>query len=323
MLHVFGMDLSVFGEIAPFYLFSVIAPIVIILWQLFGKNESKFDWIVRFVFGASFFLWVFFLLPWSQLNYYLRYIFPLIFLAASVYSFQKAWMIRIKGRSSAKRGKFPLFKKSKLRDYLYYAILLVISILFLMTCVTFFKAQFYPEGAVELEFPLRGGEYYFIQAGSNVALNSHYDYAPQRYAYDIVKLDSFGFRAKGFLSENLSDYYIYDEIVYAPCAGIVLSSNNSSKDMPFYQRNEVEPNGNNVVLGCGEAKISLIHFKKGSVLVSAGQLVTAGQPIGMIGNSGRTTEPHLHIHAENKNGEGIPIAFNGRTFVRNDILSIK
>ena len=86
------------------------------------------------------------------------------------------------------------------------------------------------------------------------------------------------------------------------------------------QRDENETHGNYVVLDCQVAKVSLLHFKKGSLLVSEGESVVAGQPLGKVGNSGRTTEPHLHIQADNALGEGIPISFNGKTFVRNDIF---
>jgi len=86
------------------------------------------------------------------------------------------------------------------------------------------------------------------------------------------------------------------------------------------KKSENESHGNYVTLDCQGARVSLLHFKKGSLLVSEGESVMAGQPLGKVGNSGRTTEPHLHIQADNALGEGIPIAFNGKTFMRNDIL---
>jgi len=325
------MDFTVLFEIVPFYLFALIVPIILVLWQIVGKNDSKFDWIIRFVFSGSTLLWLYLLLPWSQLNYYLRYIFPILFLIASIYSFQKAGMFRVgaeKILTKAKKSKLPenllsLFKKIKLKDYLYYAVLVIMSFLFLLTCITCFRAQFYPAPIAQLNFPFKGGEYVFVQAGSNVALNYHNPVKPQKYAYDILKLDSFGFRGKSVFSDNLSDFYIFDETVYAPCTGVVFQLNNFSEDMPIMQMNEREPSGNNVILDCNDARVSLVHFKKGSVLVSQGQIVLVGQPLGKIGNSGRTTEPHLHIQAENSLGEGIPIAFNGKTFVRNDILNVE
>ena len=315
------MDFTAIFELAPFYLFSLVFPPLLILWQIVGKNESKVDWIVRFIFSASFIIWVYFLLPWAGINYYLRYFFPIMFLIASIYSFQKVWMIQLKTKLPINAKKLPLFKKLGIKDYFYYTCLLIMAVLFLLTVITCFRAQFYPVEAVQLEFPLKGGQYFFGEAGSNIALNSHHESKSQKYAYDLIKIDSLGFKGKGFFSSNLSDYYIFDETVYAPCSGIVFKTNNFSEDMPIMQRNEKEPGGNHVILDCSGTRVSLIHFKKGSLLVFEGELVTTGQPLGKIGNSGRTTEPHLHIHAENMLGEGIPIAFNGKTFVRNDIFN--
>ncbi len=316
------MDFAGLFEIAPFYLFSIILPLLIIFWQIIGKNESKLDWIIRFVFGISFFAWIYFLLPWGTLNYYLRYIFLALFLITSIYSLQKSWLIKLNSKNSLKSKKLLLFKKLQLKDYLFYACLLIASILFLITVSTCIRAQSYSKDVIQLDFPLKNGTYYFAQAGSNIALNYH-GTKSQKYAYDIIKLDSLGFRGKSFFPINLTDFYIFEENVYSPCNGIVIEVINSSIDMPFMQRNETDPNGNHVILDCEGARVSLIHFKKESIIVKENEKVFSGQLLGKIGNSGRTTEPHLHIHAENNNGEGIPIAFNGKTFSRNDILNAK
>ncbi len=307
------MDPSAIVELVPFYLFSLVFPLLIILWQIVGKNKSKFDWISRFIFSASFIIWIYFLISWAGINYYLRYIFPIMFLIASIYSFQKVWMIQLK-------KKLPLFKKLEIKDYFYYTCLLIMSVLFLLTVITCFMAPFYPVNAVQLEFPLKNGQYFFAEGGSNAALNSHNEVVAQKYAYDIIKIDSLGFSGRGFFSSNLSDYYIFNETVYAPCSGTVFKANDSSEDMPIMQRDENESHGNYVILECSGARVSMLHFKKGSILVSEGESVITGQPLGKVGNSGRTTGPHLHIQANNVQGESIPITFNGKTFIRNDIF---
>lgn len=67
-------------------------------------------------------------------------------------------------------------------------------------------------------------------------------------------------------------------------------------------------------------------MRQGSVAVREGDAVTTGQLIGAVGNSGNTTEPHLHIHAvraETDNsisGTGVPIFFHGRFLVRNSVV---
>ena len=64
----------------------------------------------------------------------------------------------------------------------------------------------------------------------------------------------------------------------------------------------------------------------GNIMVTTGDIVKKGQPIARVGNSGRTSNPHLHIHACSgtdtskilHGGNGIPIYFDGKFPVRND-----
>lgn len=70
--------------------------------------------------------------------------------------------------------------------------------------------------------------------------------------------------------------------------------------------------------------VTLRHLKQGSVQVSAGDRVFAGQEIGKIGNSGDSGEPHLHIHAQRSgsdaaalDGDPLPMMFANRYLVRN------
>ncbi len=72
----------------------------------------------------------------------------------------------------------------------------------------------------------------------------------------------------------------------------------------------------------------LAHMEKNSLIVSLNTLVKTGDPIGQVGNSGNTTEPHLHIHASKGgtpdkliSGVGLPILFSGRFLLRNDVIA--
>jgi murein DD-endopeptidase MepM/ murein hydrolase activator NlpD len=55
-------------------------------------------------------------------------------------------------------------------------------------------------------------------------------------------------------------------------------------------------------------------MKPKSILVKKGDVVEQGQEIGRVGNSGNTSEPHLHIHLQDNTelsfGEGIPLYFS-------------
>ena len=85
--------------------------------------------------------------------------------------------------------------------------------------------------------------------------------------------------------------------------------------------------GNHILIACEGVEVLLAHMKQGSVRVSAGQYVDVKTLLGEVGNSGNTSEPHLHIHAEqggeagvSLNGEAVPITIEGRFLVRGDVF---
>ena len=58
-----------------------------------------------------------------------------------------------------------------------------------------------------------------------------------------------------------------------------------------------EADGNHVVLDLGGGRFALYaHLIKDSITVEVGEQVVPGQVIGLLGNSGNTTAPHLHFH---------------------------
>jgi murein DD-endopeptidase MepM/ murein hydrolase activator NlpD len=78
------------------------------------------------------------------------------------------------------------------------------------------------------------------------------------------------------------------------------------------------PPGNHVFIDLGNDEFALLaHLKKGSIPVSHGDLVNAGDVIGLCGNSGNTSEPHLHFHIQDQPGFGAgagkPAFFNNYT----------
>lgn len=85
------------------------------------------------------------------------------------------------------------------------------------------------------------------------------------------------------------------------------------------ESNNVEhPRGNYVVIQMETGTYLLLaHFKPGSITVKVGELVEEGQVIAACGNSGNTSEPHIHIHHQRINpeiwptgfGEGLPLYF--------------
>lgn len=173
-----------------------------------------------------------------------------------------------------------------------------------------------------LDFPLQEGTYYVGQGGNHEQMNYHQAYEPQQYALDILALNSLGTRAKGLYPKELDKYEIFGHPIYSPCNGTVVEMENGLTDLTPPEADPANATGNYVALTCDLAEdtvIYLAHIQEGSVAVQEGDNVKAGELLGKVGNTGNTSEPHLHIHAE-KEGVGVPLQFNNRFLVRNSLV---
>ncbi|WP_406236044.1 M23 family metallopeptidase [Nocardia sp. NBC_01009] len=131
--------------------------------------------------------------------------------------------------------------------------------------------------------------------GDGRLLNHHWPVPIERAALDIIGVSAWGNSRKRLLARRDEDYHAFGADVYAPCSGWVKQAADDTRDG---DRDFPRAGGNEVVIDNGTELIIVAHLRRGSVAVQAGQFVEAGQRIGAIGNSGNSTEPHLHIHAE-------------------------
>lgn len=160
-------------------------------------------------------------------------------------------------------------------------------------------AKTFPEtdkAETKLEYGLPVKEDWFVfWGGDNVLLNYHYEFESQRYAYDLIRVKD-GFSYEGDPARNES-YYAFGREIVAPRDGTVVQVVNDIADNePVGTVNEDQPAGNMVVIDHGNGEFSyLAHLKKGSATVKVGDAVTKGETIGLGGNSGNSTEPHLHF----------------------------
>ncbi|GAA0357724.1 M23 family metallopeptidase [Bacillus horti] len=132
--------------------------------------------------------------------------------------------------------------------------------------------------------------------GRNVMVNYHYAVESQRYAYDWSIMQN-GSSYAGDPAENES-YFAFGKEVVAPAGGTVISVENGIQDnTPQVETNAEQPLGNHVILDHGNGEFSVLaHFKEGSVTVAEGDTVEQGDLLGLCGNSGNSSEPHIHFH---------------------------
>jgi hypothetical protein len=158
------------------------------------------------------------------------------------------------------------------------------------------------------------GEWHVVWGGRTIDDNYHVVAADQRFAYDFLVVEGgSSFKGDGKANEQ---YHCFGKPILAPAAGTVAAVADGIEDNRPGEMNALQPPGNHVVLDHGNNEFSfLAHLKKGSVAVKVGDRVEAGARLGVCGNSGNSSEPHLHYHLQSTPrfgaGEGLPAFFNG------------
>lgn len=201
-------------------------------------------------------------------------------------------------------------------------------------------AGYVPPAADELRLasPLQDGVYYAVNGGASILINPHMKalrrpelsaYRGQSYAVDLVKVDGWGRRAAGFMPADPESHFIFGEPVVAPCDGRVADRLDGLPDREPVDPERRPPAGNFVLLDCSDRWILLAHLQQGSVRVDAGERVRVGQRVGAVGNSGRSIEPHLHVHAQAPgtaaafDASPLPLWIDGRFIVRGSRLDTR
>lgn len=156
------------------------------------------------------------------------------------------------------------------------------------------------------------GEWLVVWGGRTLEQNYHAVSRGQRFAHDFVKVvDGKTHRGSG---RELDDYHCWNAKILAPADGRIVDAVDGLPDQAIGTTNEDQPDGNHVILDLGNDEYALLaHLRQGSVRVKPGDQVAAGIELGRCGNSGNTSEPHLHFHLQNHprfgHGDGLPAFF--------------
>jgi len=301
-------------SIISLFIMQLLLPVYFIFWIGFKKSKSKTDLILKLLTVWTYFIFCFYAGRWDFLPYLLRYIFLFLLIAVTI----KA-MIYFKS--------LVLFEKKKIWGWVGFCAQILVSVLFLFADISIIHGFSTEEKGIDISFPLREG--FIAHGGSSEIINYHHaDTTSQQYALDIVKLNAWGLRASGFFPDDLNKYAIYGDTVFSPCDCKVVKVKDGLNDLPPGTADKVNLAGNHIILEYNNHLIVFAHLLKNSLMVSVGDIIKKGQPMARVGNSGHTSEPHLHIHAISgtdtskiiKGGNGIPIYFDGKFLTRNDIV---
>lgn len=156
------------------------------------------------------------------------------------------------------------------------------------------------------------------------------------YAIDFVAVDDTGHSAPVTMRsllrrEDARRFPGFERLLSAPVAGTVVGLENSVVDHDAHrglpsvgyaltQRGRLRSGwtalaGNHVLIAVDGVVVALCHLRRGSVAVRLGQRVEAGEVIGRCGNSGNSTEPHVHVQAidglDVERAAAVPLTFDG------------
>jgi hypothetical protein len=193
---------------------------------------------------------------------------------------------------------------------------------------------------VVVELPLRGE--WSVERSPADRIPSHgTDVLGQRYAYDLVRTDhrrGLHLHPAGTLRWLLiggrtRDVYGWGQPVHAALDGVIVQAVDgvaerqwlhpvreswlAVKTTVMFARRGLDAArlaGNHVVMATGGTYALYAHLAPGSVIVTRGQQVRAGELLGRVGHTGNSTAPHLHFHlmdsADPLQARGIPCAFS-------------
>ncbi len=142
-------------------------------------------------------------------------------------------------------------------------------------------------------------EWTVIWGGDTKDVNYHVESEAQKNAFDFVITNSNGssFKTDGKTNE---DYYAFGKELFAPCDAEVVLSVDGIKDNKPGELNPIYVPGNTVILKTKNNEfLYFAHFKQNSIVVKQGQRIKQGELLGLCGNSGNSSEPHLHFHVQN------------------------
>ena len=201
------------------------------------------------------------------------------------------------------------------------------------------------EGAVVVEFPLRGERWVAVNTPGDRIPSHGTDILGQRFAYDLLQVDSrrslrdhpAGILRRLIVGIRTRDCYAWGAEIHAPFDGEIVRASDGLEERgwihPMRELALVLKNaftfspdrlpsilGNHVIMHSGEIFAGFAHLVPGSVAVEAGQTVRRGDVLGRVGHTGNSTSPHLHFQLMDSpeliTAKGVPCAFRAYEVLR-------
>lgn len=189
--------------------------------------------------------------------------------------------------------------------------------------------------SIDLAYPFTG--HWLVQNSPANRVPSHGTPAfATAHAIDLVPVTDSGHTAPITLNslvrpEPADRFPGFGRPILAPVEGVVVAVHDSQPDHPAYRglpslgyaltqhRRQAAGwtalAGNHVLIDSGGIIVALCHLQEGSIQVTRGRRLRTGDALARCGNSGNSTEPHVHIQAMDDpditRANAVRLTFNG------------
>jgi hypothetical protein len=184
-------------------------------------------------------------------------------------------------------------------------------------------------GGVTIPLPFVGR--WLVQNSPARRVPSHgTDLLGERFAIDFVAVDDRGRTASRgdwrtlVAAEPVERFVGFGRPIVSPVGGVVVAAHDGEPDhearrsqlaLVPYGVHAIAGNHVVIALPGEEIFLALVHLRAGSLRVGTGHRVAVGQDLAECGNSGNSTQPHLHIQAMDSAdlamARGVPLRFSG------------
>ena len=163
------------------------------------------------------------------------------------------------------------------------------------------------------------GKWTVLNGGVDRKISHSWILVSQRYAYDFIIIDDEGKRLDGD-GKLVQSFFCHGQDIVAPADGVVVALSNKHKDSRVDSGKKIycdawDIRGNYITIKHHDREYTCTaHILQNSFTVKVGDRVKQGQVIAKCGNSGNTTEPHIHFQLQTGKSfllsAGLPIEFN-------------
>ena len=176
----------------------------------------------------------------------------------------------------------------------------------------------FDRNSTEFILPFKG-TWYTYWGGITKADNYHVTYSSQKGAFDFIIQNNKGYSYTRSGTRN-EDYFAFGKPIYSVCDALVVKVTKGVRDNKPGEMNPQQTFGNSIVLKTKEGEyIVYAHFEEGTLQLKKGQQVTKGQYLANCGNSGNSSEPHLHFHIQDS--ANLLQSVGARSYFKNIIVN--